>query len=121
MNEQRDKFLTEVMGGCWHKFELVPKNFDDGLRESDECCLCGEEKPVGKPLDFSKWTGFGKLWEWATRQDWWRDFCYKLWDDRVAYGVTNSCRLICKNSVHNDIINPERFADAIYEFLTSMH
>jgi hypothetical protein len=52
--------------------------------------------------DFSTWQGFGKLWEWATKQEWWLIFEAKTF-------------LTGKEIVK--VVNPTNFAKAIYEFL----
>ena len=54
--------------------------------------------------DFSTWEGFGLLWEWARKQEWWkREFSIKF---------TENERWV--DDMH---INPEKFAMAIYNFL----
>ena len=60
--------------------------------------------------DFSTWQGFGKLWEWAIKQEWWQSFGDTVvYADHVDFDVT-----IC-NLEH--FIHPDRFADAVYAFL----
>jgi hypothetical protein len=113
MSEDRDKFLTDAMGECWHEW----KNLGDGCQIGDDisppswtddfkCLRCDCKSYAGKPCtpaqsdyDFSTWTGFGKLWEWARDQEWWEEFRH-IWDDRV-YGI----------------IHPDTFADIVYGFL----
>ena len=100
MNEERNKFLTEVMGECRHEF------YD----ETSKGCLC---KTCGLDLkclnlqhtDFSTWKGFGTLWEWAYKQNWWKPFVFKcnLIDD--VYHMNTS------------VVNPDKFADAVYQYL----
>lgn len=52
-------------------------------------------------IDFSTWEGFGKLWEWAKKQEWWhKEFLYKQYMGDLK------------------LIHPDRFADAVYTFLT---
>lgn len=94
MNKERNKFLTEAMG-------------------IDECDNCGTMPPdycgcnivgIGSgcgPHNFSTWTGFGKLWEWAQKQEWFQSF----------YEAIGEWEII------NNYIHPDRFADAIYQFL----
>ena len=49
--------------------------------------------------DFSTWKGFGILWEWAIKQEWFKKlFCYGL-------------------LIQTEFINPDEFSDTIYEFL----
>ena len=54
--------------------------------------------------DFSTWEGFGKLWEW----------CTKIASPNLfeAMGISFNGDMIIQ-----DIINPDKFADAVYEFL----
>lgn len=92
-----DKFLAEAMGECWHKETISrePYPFD-----VEECVTCGAIGTELKRMQFSTWEGFGKLWEWAQRQPWWEEFYWQ-----------NSAEWRCK------IVHPDRFAEAIYEFL----
>lgn len=87
MNTERDKFLTEAMGGVW----LQTLNM--GMVKSPSC-------KESTTTDFSTWAGFGKLWTWAQQQEWWKSFSAYLfgWGDL-------------------SIINPDRFANAVYDFL----
>ena len=61
---ERDKFLTECMGECWHMY-----NSRKGLVN---CIHCQKEMPLNN--DFSTWDGFGKLWEWTRKQEWFSTF-----------------------------------------------
>ena len=88
----RDKFLTEAIGECWHSDDPDMHTF------TTRCRICGE---AGETTNFSTWQGFGKLWEWAQNQGWWEDFWIYSNDDN---GII-------------DFIHPDRFADALYEFL----
>lgn len=49
------------------------------------------------------WDDFGVAWEWAIKQEWFDVFCgskpHKAWTYPIG------------------LINPDRFADAVYEFL----
>lgn len=53
---ERDKYLTEAMGGTYFN---------------------GSSKMIYRP-DFSTWHDFGNLWEWAQKQYWWKDFIENL-------------------------------------------
>ncbi len=117
---ERNKFLTEVMGGCWHeeyrymydiadspKKKALQGEFSETMWDivnnqlACEKCLsfwgCGNSN-----VDFSTWEGFGKLWEWAKQQSWWVDFnvYLALQDDSIVH-----------------YIHPDKFADAVYEYL----
>jgi hypothetical protein len=110
MNIERNRFLTEAMNECWHEFLQVPKPFDEGTKESDICAKCGEEKPVAYN-NFSTPDGFFKLWSWAQKQEWWADVV--RWDFFIdEEGITNGA-----NFIQEAMIDPDRFADAVYQFL----
>jgi len=91
MNEERDKFLTQAMG--YRFIEVIP-GFEISLERFPE---------FGKET-FSEWEWFGLLWEWAQKQEWWIN-ALELWD--CSHGYMISFRLI----------HPDRFADALYQFL----
>ena len=95
---ERETFLCEAMGICWHE------NFP-------VCDKCGEEYDVvdfhNSLPDFSTWEGFGKLFEWATQQDWFSVFL----DNFFFIDATNGLTAL----IHH--IHPDRFADAVYEFI----
>jgi hypothetical protein len=102
MKEERDKFLTEAMGICTHTWEK-PKGYIEG----HICTRCNKYWPVkpSTPMDiinFSTWQSFGKLWEWAQRQEWW----FSFWQKDFGIAI-----------VQPDLIHPDRFSNAIYEFL----
>jgi hypothetical protein len=105
---ERDKFLTEAMGGCWHDFrehdEYVPGM---GTYLVDRCTKCKLLLRDFQPINFSTWEGFGKLWEWAQKQDWWESF---VDDDMYQRGHRNWLFPVAW-------IHPDRFADALYKFL----
>jgi len=108
MNEERDKFLTKAIGECWHEPE-------DGYYDYS-CVHCGiygrtPKSVIIKRIDFSTWEVFGKLWEWAIKQEWWTDFCTMSLNEGEYFG---GYRLPI---VMQRLINPDRFADAVYKFL----
>jgi hypothetical protein len=91
MNEERDKFLCERMGMIWHEEGRYYANPQTGIPYVP---------------DFSTWPGFGLLWEWAIKQhDWWTLFKENFF---FVYPVTRGIE---------DLINPDRFANALFEFL----
>ncbi len=111
MNKERDKFLTEeVLGECWHEWERsafvkICKNC--GLHVSTECGKCDS---LFINNDFSTGNGFIKLWDAAKEKDWWNDF---LWLANHGLGAARyNVSHIPVNTIH-----PDRFADAVYEFL----
>jgi hypothetical protein len=93
MNTDRDKFLTEAFGECWHE-----------VNRASVCNKCGKEefwRTDRTNHDLSTWEGFGWLWEHCTTSynPWWDDFA-EDWDE-----------------VPMILIHPDRFADAVFKFL----
>lgn len=104
INNERDKFLTEVMGECWH--EPLPYDFDT-YKGYDECKICHQRIKYNN--NFSTWEGFGKLWEWAQKQEWFPEL------------IRQTCYYeMCRNEFskgHKSIVNPDYFANAVYAYL----
>jgi hypothetical protein len=97
---ERDKFLAEAMGECWHE-DISDENFN--------CMKCGGMwTPEFGSFFFSTWEGFGKLWSWAKEQKWWDKF-----EDLIFYGKADPCG----GWFDTSLIHPDRFADAVYQFL----
>jgi hypothetical protein len=70
------------------------------------CCDKCNDKDMSELSfsDFSTWDGFGKLWEWAIRQlQWFGHFVEQS-------GSLGAC-------LHVSLIDPDHFANAIYEYL----
>lgn len=110
---ERDKFLTEVMGECWHIREGIEYYTDSGTPY--HVCRCGKklvfhEISTFYNPNFSTWIGFGKLWEWATQQDWWEKFT-----DLCEYN--RQFHQKWAHQVLPEIIHQDKFADAVYKFL----
>ena len=101
----RDKFLTEVMGKCWHEFKT-----DHWNHHCNKCNKKWHMPNVSNP-DFSTWEGFGKLWEWAIKQEWWMKF-----EAANFYGPPG-CWECGMGDTKLDCINPNNLADEIYNFL----
>lgn len=107
--EEMDKFLTEAMGKCWHEVKQWSEVKDH--RATSAICSCGKFLQgngelklhiIKNNIPFLTWKGFGALWEWAIGQEWWDKFLD--WYDTQSYS-------------HFTLINPERFAKAIYNYL----
>lgn len=65
--------------------------------------------------DFTTWDDFGMLWNYSTKQKWWNDF---LIYSKVAYEDNEqSERFIRYTSGIIKIVNPDLFADKLYDFL----
>lgn len=118
MNKERDKFLTEYLGYKWHETKF--REYDltiDGCSGTfiEKTCTCGRHLSLGKKynesdtsslcvnanINFSTWNGFGLLFEYCKKQSYWEDFV-DLHDD---------------NSYDFDLINPNEFANAVYNYL----
>lgn len=95
---ERDRFLTEAMG---HKFKTP------GHGTCCTCSACGYDYDNCICIDYSEWHGFGILWEWSSKQEWFGTFS-KF--HTIASDKDNM-------AIDQVYIDPERFADAIYEFL----
>lgn len=100
MNKERDKFLTESMGECWHEW-----------KRSCGCCpgyckKCSADESLVENNDFSEWEDFGKLFLWAKQQDWWD----------TLFWQRDSKEILHTYDVEN-LIHPDHFADAVYAFL----
>ena len=110
MNNDRDQFLTEAMGECWH----------EPGEQIITCGKCGEilrGLAVGRPgggskiaierkYNFDDWTGFGALWEWAQEQD-------RLVGLEIGLIHQDSSYVF----IPQKLIHPSRFADVVYQFL----
>ena len=106
MNTERDRFLTEAMGGVW----LPTTNM--GMVKGPTC----KESTTTK---FSTWAGFGKLWEWAQEQEWFDLFqCCLYYHEYLKHCHKPGDEKLDNDKVlHNELIHPDRFAAAVYEFL----
>lgn len=108
MNQELiNKFLTEKMGKCWHEWK--------GASSGMTCIKCGyrvayhTNPPIN--FDFFTWEGFGKLWEWDIKQEWWKKFVKKNGISWFWLNAPSTLLIIV------DHINPEKFAIATAEFL----
>jgi len=104
---ERDKFLAEAMGECWHSFE--------GSITGRDCVKCGAEfwaneiETANKKHNFSTPDGFFKLWEWSQEQEWWT---------YIGFIGNYTEQNTSEEFLHKDcIINPDRLANAVYDYL----
>ena len=111
--DTRNKFLTEAMGECYHI-----------INRADKCNHCSKELDRHSlNQDFSAWEYFGILWEWSQKQKWWVNFLIKneyLSTREVSNPHLEYPYREYSEDVYEDmsgLINPDRFADAVYEFL----
>jgi hypothetical protein len=87
---ERDKYLNIKLGWTFPYPDEVPEYmFHPETEKHSMSCY----------QTFSTWSGIGKLWEWAEKQDWWEQFVYDTFP------------------VDHSIVNPDRFADAVYAYL----
>jgi len=100
MNEARDKFLTEAMGECWHEWGSY-----NSAVHTRFCNKCFADKRHGINTDFSTPDGFFKLWNWAQKQEWWLESA-----DWLNGGLNTM-------HVYEYLINPNRFAAMVYNYL----
>ncbi len=102
MNEERDKFLTETMGACWHRYNeekpLLTYSLVAYICEKCGAFILGNN-------DFSNDEDFPKLWGWAVRQP-------TLDSLTAAYRGTDG-----KGPA--DVGKREAFADAVYGLMTA--
>jgi hypothetical protein len=107
MNGERDKFLTEYFGECWHK--SAPREGD--YKTALTCRLCGVVmSTTNKPHDFSTPDGFFWLWNKCQEQEWWT-VKSPFWAGYTAYKSHGRFK------IGEAFINPDRFADTLYQFL----
>lgn len=118
---ERDKFLTEAMGLCWHE-----EGEDVGI-----CRKCGVLLPglgiacpdgnsrvlIERKPDFNTWLSFGILFEWAQVQKWWIEFLFRDYATGHDYEELSIKKLRIYTLELLKFINPTVFADAIYQFL----
>jgi hypothetical protein len=96
MKEERNKRLTEKLGYEYYM----------GLD-----CYVNKDVPYleycvsNKGIDFSTWRGFGKLWVWV------QENCYN--EFFTEYCQTDYAIFLCF------LETPDKFADAVYEFLSN--
>jgi hypothetical protein len=70
--ENRDKFITEMLGGCWHDFTYASNKI------GYVCKWCEQKKTKVKRNNFSTPEGFFKLWNFCKEQEWWGSFIQSL-------------------------------------------
>lgn len=65
MNEERDRFLTELMGQCWHDYD-IDKPINTYSLEAYICKKC--KGFILGNNDFSQEEDFMRLFNWAKKQ-----------------------------------------------------
>lgn len=116
-NEAINQHLTEAMGECWH--EITSSYFSESFY--DIRCACGYRCSKGRSYseqehirtftvehidtrqsDFFTWQGFGKLWEWATKQEWWGSVMLTIVYE-VKFLYTGKVLLIALNATAQEL------------------
>lgn len=116
MNTQRDKFLTETMGECWHDLRYVSDG--DWFCDSCKVWIYGYNSHTGHNEEefnshvnssFSTWKGFGKL----------KSFMCNLPDSESFFDVYIDLLTQRADDVTATFerLTPDHFADAAYEYL----
>lgn len=103
----RDEFLTNLILNCDHDYQPEPRPYGYGDFDTEEVCQKCNHKEADN-IRFSTWNGFGVLFKWAIKQEWWGDFSY-------AIGLQNGDPEV----IWIDFIDPEVFADNIYTYLST--
>ena len=115
MNKERDKLLTEVMGECWHDFQgthIVGVPF--------QCVKCKSTKLKRNRPTFSTPEGFFKLKDYLERINKLDPFFewYVAEKRKDFFGISIPCQVeFFKKCMLILLKTPDRFADAVYEFL----
>jgi hypothetical protein len=111
--EEIEIFLTEAMGDCWHDWKVIE---DTPPFRKYHCDKCDTGKINPEPYtDFLTWEGFGKLWTWAIKQEWWYHFKDKMVTEKyytTAFGSSKG-----PSEINYGMINPENFAKSVAHFL----
>jgi hypothetical protein len=122
---ERDKFLTEAMGECWHEWSEDCKQVGEECNEWEYTCTKCKQKGheheftgfYPEENNFSTWADFGKLWEWAQTQEWFYQFTQYTHGEDSYLTEQYNCFWDLWNSFFKEYANPDRFANALYEFL----
>lgn len=101
MSTERDKYLTESLGECWHGISRT----NNPRHTCTKCGLKSDELYTFTFNNFSTPDGFFKLWNWAQEQEWFIPFTFKMSMIGDSYHM------------RTDIIHPDRFSNAVYKFL----
>lgn len=121
MNIERDKFLTEYIGECWHERVCI----GSGLMFSTYACAsCGaswgdtftkdikHSYPKLINNNFSTWDNFGKLWNWVYDKK-----VLNICSGKEDFPMIHIIMRNCEFGHDLSLINPDKFADALYEYL----
>jgi hypothetical protein len=112
--EERDCFLTEYSGRCYHEDFWATSSDGEGETSGWQCSKCNAKRKFASAVfsshrhsesnpDFSTWKGFGMLYSWATLQGWY-------------HGTINS-KGVETLLQYKDGLTPDNFANALYLLL----
>lgn len=108
MNETDRKLLTEKMRLCWHDFDENAAN-----ETFTRCSKCKKYRSQMKSdyqenHVFNNWADFGLVWEWASKQEWWKDFLKSMSECAMTYEIFNQ-----GIAYHYRFVDKESFPKAI--------
>lgn len=110
-----NRTIHEAMGKCWHKEST--RWFEGwGIKTIERYCSICDSDNIFNPNYTESWQAFGEAFEWAQKQEWWKNFCFK-------FSSTTYIASYFEQKLQSDIllsinlINPRRFATALAEFL----
>ncbi|HOJ71969.1 MAG TPA: hypothetical protein PK864_08585 [Syntrophorhabdaceae bacterium] len=98
MKEERDRFITEYMGQCWHDYD-IDKPINTYSLEAYICKKC--KGFILGNNDFTTEEDFQRLWIWAKEQKNMADIVAKF--DEASFKGSEA-----------GINNRDMFADAVY-------
>ena len=113
MKTERDTFLTEAMGNCYHENVFGMHYTEYSGKYPDhvaKCTKCGEFSKHN--TNFSTWQGFGILWEWVQEQSWREHFLWK----RDPFRTTLPRRGYGPPCTFYEFTH-DKLADMLYEYL----
>jgi hypothetical protein len=143
--EETNRYITEQMGEWQESVQCEGGEISDYYE--GWICTCGAvgdwididdrmnvHQTVPDRPDFFTWPGFGKLWNWASGEKWWDEFWDEIFEkaDEEYMEHTGSLSRPQGRPINHSyfwqtylvgifkghcLINPERFATAVYEFL----
>jgi hypothetical protein len=112
---KREKFLTGKIDGCDHEYIEYNDRRRGGGEKWLACRYCNITR-IPMNYDFSTWKGFGVLWNWASKQEWFGEVALALnHHEPDSEGIYHKD---CMNDINMFYINPDRFATAIYDYLS---
>lgn len=107
--EERDKLIIEELGGCWHEWKGLGHTFPGAW---SKCPKCYKHPIYMYPnLSLSTPNGFFWVWDRLWKMKWSGEFLIYLQENANLWKYDPQAFPVY-------FINPDRFADALAEFLT---